>query len=137
MKKILSIFFCGMLAFSAASAQNTGSASFSVETLQAIRPQSGQFNYLVSFSLQDFSQHKYVFYTDSDAHVAYININGNPLRLTGGANAERIMAYSGYGYTVTLNNIKRNTAGNITATMVVFDSMGKAVVKEVTGTQAN
>lgn len=138
MKAIFFIIIFGALIVPAASAQTTAkNPPFQVGTVVAPDHQAGKKNYLLSLSPEDFSNKKYVFYTDSNATVAYINIGGNRLRLTGGPNAEHIMAYVGNGYTVTLKNTPNpNEKGkNMTGTLVIYDKMGQAVVENVAGLQ--
>lgn len=146
MKTILFTFFFGSLLLSSVSAQNSAPKTktpFSIATLTAPVRQTGKVNYLLALSQEDFQNKQYIFYTDSNAKVAHININGKDIRLTGGPNAEHIMAYVGEGYTVTLHNspvASENTTDkkgnlNVVTTLVVYNKMGRAVVEKVTGNQ--
>jgi len=144
MKTIFSITFFYLLLLLSASAQNAPAKTpFSITALTAPNRQVGKINYLLALSNEDFQNKQYVFYTDSNARIAHININGKDIRLTGGPNAEHIMAYVGEGYTVTLHNCPiaskntTDTKGNLTvvSTLVIYNNMGQAVVKKVTGNQ--
>ena len=118
MKAIFSIILVGSLLVSKVSAQNKPSEgeaqgkSFSIMAVTPPANQTGATNYTLSLSDLDFKSQKYVFYTDSNATVAYININGNKIRLTGGANPEHIFTYVSKGYTVTLS-VAKGTPGAI------------------------
>ncbi len=96
----------------------TAKPSFSVDKIVPPSQLSGNNNYLLSLNKKDFSTRSYVFYTDSNATIAHISINGTSLRLTGGLNAENSMSYNCKDYTVTLNDINKsasqggNTDGN-------------------------
>lgn len=121
---------------------NSEKAPFLIGEVEIPGQQAGRLNYLLSLSQQDFNNQIYVFYTDSNATVAYININGRKLRLTGGTNPEHIMAYAGYDYTVTINNARKDMNSTnskdkwgISGTLVIYNKMGQAVVEDVQGTQ--
>jgi hypothetical protein len=151
MKTIFSILILGSLITTAASAQNSSGSekpSISLDAVTVQTHQAGNLNYLLSTSDQDFKNQKYVFCTDSNATIAYISINGFLLRLTGGPNAEHIMAYTGSGYTVTLSRDKNVSPSSspapddqsnlkIQATLVIYAKNGQAVAKKVIGTQFN
>jgi hypothetical protein len=145
MKSILfSLFFSSLISLTA-SAQNTPAKkeAFSIAAVTVPHKQTGKVNYQLALSPEDFQNKQYIFYTDSNARVAHITINGKDIRLTGGPNAEHIMAYSGEDYTVTLHNETAtdgnalDNKGNLTAvtTLVIYDKMGRAVVRKVTGNQ--
>lgn len=144
MKTIFLIAVFVSILFIPASAQNTPAKTpFSIAALTTPNRQIGKVNYLLALTNEDFQNKQYVFYTDSNARVAHININGKDIRLTGGPNDEHIMAYVGGGYTVTLHNstvANRNMTdkkGNLTVvtTLVIYNKMGQAVVEKVTGSQ--
>jgi hypothetical protein len=144
MKTISFIIFLSVVIFSTVSGQsNSEKPPFSVGTVTPPIHQTGKPNYLLSFSEQDFNNGKYIMYTDSNATVAYININGNILRLTGGPNPEHIMAYTCKGFTVTLsnpanaslNNLDENGNLKVVASITIYNKMGQAVVEKVTDAQ--
>ncbi len=56
---------------------------FTIDTVAPSANQTGNSNYVVSYSDEDFKNKKYVFYTDSNATKAYININGHDMILRG------------------------------------------------------
>jgi hypothetical protein len=150
MKSFFFIILFGLVIISTTSAQNSSESVRSLVTMDVVTPPSqqiGNSNYLVSLSEKDFNSKQYVFYTDSNATVAHLSINGISLRLTGGYNPENIMAYTGSGYTVTLSTDKRvaQPATNsddesnfkIAATLVIYDRSGQTIVKKVMGSQIN
>jgi len=149
MKIIFSIILFGGLITSTVFAQNDSpKPAFSVDIVTPTNKQAGNMNYLLSLSDKDLKNQKYVFYTDSNATVAYVRINGDMVRLTGGSNPENIMAYTAKGYTVTLklnqntsNEILNNTEDHISvkkeATLVIYSNSGKSVVSNVIGAQIN
>lgn len=143
MKIILSIIlFCSFLIRGASAQDGSAKPAFSVNAVTPPARQSGNLNYLLSLSEQNFKNNQYVFYTDSNATVAYINVDGKILRLTGGTNPEHIMAYFGNGYTVTLGtgkNMDVNNTGSlkIAATLAIYNRTGNVVVEKVTGEQFN
>ena len=144
MKTIFFTFLLGSFTLLTATAQNTTAKEpFSVSAVTAPHKQAGKVNYLLALSAEDFQNKQYVFYTDSNARVAHITINGKDIRLTGGTNAEHIMAYVGGGYTVTLHNSTATSGnamdkkGNLTSvtTLVIYNKMGQTIVRQVTGNQ--
>jgi len=143
MKAIFSIILFISLIISSASAQNSlVSPPISLGVVIPPSHQTGNSNYILSLSDEDFKNNKYVFYTDSSATVAYLAINGSVVRLTGGSNPENIMAYVGNGYTITLSITKNTGAadeGNlkITATLVIYNQPGQVLVKNATGSMLN
>lgn len=153
MKTIFSTILFSLFIIFNASAQNSFTQNNSAKpviSIDAVAPpnqQSGNSNYLLSFSEEDYKNKKYVFYTDSNGSVAYLTINGNSLRLTGGQNPEHIMAYTGYGYTAILSNDKKgsedasdmdeNGDWKISATLTVYSKTGQVLVKKVDGIQIN
>jgi hypothetical protein len=156
MKPIFFIFLLCVLINVTAHAQKAATSSareakpaFSVESVIPHGTAIGRTNYSVSFSGQDFKDRNYVFFTDSNATVAYIKVNGIMLRLTGGPNPEHIMTYTGGGYTVTLDVTKKISAGSladdsddksnlkIEGTLAIYNHSGQVVGKKFTGIQTN
>jgi hypothetical protein len=152
MKTIFSLFLFGAFISPAVLAQNnlskdvSSEPSFSVDAVNPPVGLSGKTNYMLSLSDKDFNNKVYVFYTDSNATVAHIRINGNDTRLTGGPNPENIMAYTCKGYTITLSENKKPTSDvNITtgtnqqkmeATLVIYTGT-ETVGKKVCGVKIN
>jgi len=142
MKIVFSLLLSSLLTVSVVSAQNEVSAKepFSVDVVNpAPIAQKGNAGYLLSLTEQDFKNGNYVFYTDSNATIAHVRINGNDIRLTGGENGEHIMAYVCKDYTVTLstNNADSHREldnGKMEGMLVIYNSMGQVVGKKVTGT---
>ena len=135
MKSVFFATFFGLVIISTVSAQNNSAApKFLVGAVVPPTQEVGNSNCLLALSDQDFKNKKYVFYTDSNATVAYVNINGTNLRLTGGPNPENIMVYTCKGYTLTLKKSGSQGNSSNTATMVIYDKMGQAVINKVTGT---
>ena len=154
MKTIISILL-GCLITTAtifAQSQNSGSVQgsqpFSIESFASTNTQVGNTNYQYSFSEKDLKNSLVVFYTDSNATVAYIKINGFTYKLSGGPNPEHILAYNGSGFTVTLsfsNNTTRSILLNSDdrmgvkseGTLAVYNNKGQVIGKAVTGMQVN
>lgn len=144
MKAIFSAILLSSFFLFSTSAQTTQAKEpFALAAVTTPHKLKGKVNYLLALSKEDFQNKQYVFYTDSNARVAHITINGKDIRLTGGPNAEHIMAYAGGGYTITLSNpgaVSGNTTdnkGNLTSvtTLVIYNKMGQTIVKQVTGNQ--
>jgi hypothetical protein len=149
MKTIFSFLLVGSLLIHTASAQKAveqnqqAKPPFSVGEVTPLFTPVGNINFLFSLSAQDYKNQKYVFYTDSTATVAYINIDGNTIRLSGGSNAEGIMTYISKNYTVTLSmhNIAAkakyanddHSQTTLDGTLAIYNSAGKVVGKKVTG----
>ena len=113
MKTIFTTLILGILIIPVVSAQNSpthkldekGNILVAIVTPPA--KQTGSANFLLSLNEKELHNKTYEFYTDSNATVAHVNINGNEIRLTGGPNAEHIMTYSGKGYTFTISFDKK------------------------------
>ncbi len=146
-----SLFFTSVILGQNGTTQNAVAKSELVlEPLSTLTQPVGKLNYIFSGSAEDFKNNKYVFYTDSNATVAHLVVNGTPIRLTGGPNPEHIMAYTNKEYTVTLSINKPKTIGDadkntvdnhenteVDATIVVYDYTGHVLGAKVTGIQIN
>ncbi len=119
-------------------------APFVLDTVAPMAPPGGHSNYLVSLTEDDFKHDRFVFYTDSNATMAFLRINGNDLVLTGGPNPEHIMAYTSKYFTATLSVSKSTPVVNtglsddkkvmkIEGRLCVYNSKGQMVAKDVTG----
>ena len=117
---------------------------FVLDSLTPMVPPGGNNNYIVSLTDEDFKNRKYVFYTDSNATVAFLRINGNDVTLTGGPNPEHIMAYTSKYFTATLSISKTTAAAKegdaddkkmmkIEGHLCVYNSRGQMVAKDITG----
>jgi hypothetical protein len=147
MKTIFSLFLFGALSITTVFAQVTAGPNGKLFSVDAVTPpaqQTGNSNYLISLSDEDFTNQKYVVYTDSNATVAYLRINGTLVKLTGGLNAEHIMAYTTKNYTLTISVTKKSPdakasnpddlrATKIEGMMNVSNSKGQAVVRKFSG----
>ncbi len=154
MKTLFSTILVIFLATAAVSAQNNnvktkqGKQPISVETFTLAPVQTGNTNFQYSLTENDFNNKQFVFYTDSNATVAYMKIDGFTRRFTGGANPEHIMTYTGGGYTITLsfnNNATRKIILNeddrmgvkSDGSLAIYNNKGQVVGEKVTGMQVN
>lgn len=150
MKTIFSIILFSLLAISPVMSQSSSVnldktvRPISVETFTSSNSQVGNTNYRFSLSDEDFAKRQFVFYTDSNATVAYLKLNGFEIKMNGGPNPEHIWAYTCKGFTVTLSidNTGAKTAESneddhisvkATGTLVVYNNKGQVIGNKVTG----
>jgi hypothetical protein len=150
MKSLFSTILFGLVLTSTGSAQNSSGVAklpFLIGVVAPPSQQTGNSNYLLSLSEKDYKSKIYVFYTDSNATVAHLTINGVNIRLIGGPNPEHIMAYVNNNYTVTLSPDKKVSQPStnsddesnfeMSATLAIYNRKGQVVLKKVTGSQTN
>ena len=144
MKTFFSLLLFASISITTVSAQASTAQPFSTDVVTAPKQQTGSGNYLISLKDEDFKTKKYIAYTDSNARVAYIQVNGSPVRLTGGPNAEHIMAYTSKNYTLTISITKKlpmaksedsddRTSTKIEGLINISDSKGRTIVTKFTG----